>query len=208
MTLSVLHGVYQDMPAYIVGKGPSLKYLTADHFSVPDGPVIVLNDAIIAVEKIGIPNQIFSLQKDGCHSYEERDACKPDCGSREHMVYPSSADVVLIQQRLYSPFCLPSHENKLWIDDIRELGIKDPPEMAVIMSIRLAQIMGCNRLTMLCFGSLVNEGELRTYDPRTGTSRFTTAGIYYAHARQRVLKLLSGVDHEIIIPKESTNEST
>jgi hypothetical protein len=58
-----LRGVHYGGTAYIVGKGPSLQYLTANDFGA--GPVIAINESITHIENLGIPNPIYSMRKDG-----------------------------------------------------------------------------------------------------------------------------------------------
>lgn len=195
-----LAGKYAGQVGYIVGKGPSLQWLTAGCFSHPAAPVVVLNDAILKVQELNISNPIYSLQKDGCGARHENDRCRPDCGSRGHMVYPKDESIVLIQQAIYSPYCLPRHKNKIWID-IKELRINEPSEMAVIMAIEIMRIFGCRSITMVSCGSLVNPGELRTFDPRSGRSCLTGAGQFYKHARGRVLEKLQQFHHTFVIPE-------
>lgn len=192
---------YAGMPGYIVGKGPSLEHLRSFHFKMELSPVIVLNDAIIKVQSLDLPNDIYSLQKDGCGKRLLSDQCKPDCGGRPHMVYPQDESITLIQQRVFSPYCLPRHKNKIWIEAIAELGIDEPAEMAVVMAMELARIMGCGRLVMVSCDSLLDGNELRTFDPRSGRSEVTGAGKFYAFSRKRILKKLEKYEHEFLTPE-------
>jgi hypothetical protein len=199
--ISDLKDQYAGMPGYVVGKGPSLEHLRLSHFEMELSPVIVLNDAILKVQTLELPNDIYSLQKDGCGHRLISEQCKPDCGERPHMVYPSDPDITIIQQRVYSPYCLPRWKNKIWIEAVAELGINEPAEMAVIMAIEIARLMGCDKIIMVACDSLVNSNELRTYDPRSGESQVTTAGKFYAFARKRILRRLEKTEYQIIIPE-------
>ena len=51
------------LTVWIVGKGPSLCNLRAEH--IGPGTVLTLNDAIEAVEILNLPNLTYSLQNDG-----------------------------------------------------------------------------------------------------------------------------------------------
>ena len=59
--------------AWIVGKGPSLQYLRKEDFG--DGPIIAINEAIIPVEKLGLGNQVYVMQKDA--DDPKKDAISP-----------------------------------------------------------------------------------------------------------------------------------
>lgn len=51
--------------AYVVGKGPSLDYLRRSLFTDTRAPVVAINEAIHAVEKLNLPNPVFCFQQDG-----------------------------------------------------------------------------------------------------------------------------------------------
>lgn len=205
MSIDKLKGLYPGKPAYIVGKAASLAHLREEHFIHTDSPVIVLNDAILKVQETGICNPIYSLQKDGCGFLTKDEQCKPDCGDRPHMVYPNSEDITVIQQREYSPYCLPNHANKIWIEDNKkELGLL-PPEMAILMALEISLLMGCSSVRLLCCDSLADPERLETYNPKTGRVEVTTAGFYYDRSRDRILKKLDEkISYVIITPKRST----
>jgi hypothetical protein len=207
MSLDRLRGLYPGKPAYIVGKAPSLAHLREEHFIHADSPVIVLNDAILKVQEIRISNPIYSLQKDGCgfRSYDDR--CVPDCGDRPHMVYPNREEITLIQQREYSPNCLPSHGNKIWIESMQSQLNLLPPEMAIIMAIEISFIMGCSSVRLLCCDSLDDPDSIETYDPKSGKVEVTGAGYFYKRSRDRILKVLEQKSNYVIItPKGVKND--
>ena len=60
--IGVLFGEHAGQPAWVIGCGPSLRNLTAAH--IGDGPVIVINDAILHVDRLSLTNPVYSLQKD------------------------------------------------------------------------------------------------------------------------------------------------
>jgi len=55
---------YQGHDGYIIGKGPSLDYLSVDVFKDPKSPVIALNEAIHVVEALDLSNDIYGMQQD------------------------------------------------------------------------------------------------------------------------------------------------
>lgn len=168
---------------WIVGKGPSLRYLRAEHFG--PGPVIALNDAIIVVQDLGLDNPIYSLQKDGYP---------------EHMFEPR-AEIPLILQDTpgYSGEWFPEHPVRILVDPIADLGFDHPQVLSTRMAIEIAKQMECESLKMLCCGNLVNNA-LETYDPRTGTAEVTGAARWYELTRPYILNDLESIPHEFIIP--------
>lgn len=59
---TALDNLYHGHTAWVVGRGPSLARLNAAH--IGEGPVIAINQAIEAVEKLELPNPLYSMQKD------------------------------------------------------------------------------------------------------------------------------------------------
>jgi hypothetical protein len=58
-----------DKPAYIVGRGPSLQYLKPDNFESWSVPIICVNNTIITVSKMGLPNPLFFIAADRPSDY-------------------------------------------------------------------------------------------------------------------------------------------
>jgi hypothetical protein len=63
---------YGGETCYIVGKGPSLNYITKEHFKAYC-PVICLNESIHTIEKLNLDNPVFVLTQD----HELKDSCRP-----------------------------------------------------------------------------------------------------------------------------------
>ena len=55
--------IYKGQAIWIVGKGPSLQYLTKEY--IGSGPVITINEALIKMEELRLPNPIYAMMKDG-----------------------------------------------------------------------------------------------------------------------------------------------
>jgi predicted SAM-dependent methyltransferase len=62
-TINDLQGKYAGQTAWIVGRGPSLLKTTAEHFG--PGPVIILNEAVINIASLGLPNDIYNIWRNG-----------------------------------------------------------------------------------------------------------------------------------------------
>ncbi len=100
--------------AYIIGKGPSLMHLRAQ--DIGPGPVIVLNEAVAIVQQLGLPNPVYSMQKDGCMTEDPFTIPRP-CGTcaplgwqRAPVINPLPGIAVVFSQHL-SSWCLHGRLN-------------------------------------------------------------------------------------------------
>ena len=177
-----LRNQYAGQVAHIVGKGPSLKYLRAAHFGV--GPVITMNEAIIAVQDLGLINPLYSMQKDGLPAM---------------MVRPHE-DVTLIVQCNLSEGWFIEHPKRLVIDPVKEWGFV-LTEMSIRMCVALAKFMGCQSITFISCDSL-STGDMRTYDVLSGESSFNGMSGYYEHVVPQVLKDVANIPHHFSVPSE------
>ena len=190
-----LRNLYAGQTAWIVGKGPSLEHLRAEHFG--DGPVITLNQTVLMVQELRLSNPIYSMQKDGCGAICEDARCMK-CGYRPPMVYPHEGVTVILQEPEYSEFCLWEHERRMWVS-VQDLGFELESEMVIRMAIRIAQVMGCERIVFLCCDSLT-DGSLETFDVITKEVTLTTAAQYYEYVIPLVLADVEELPHEFIMP--------
>jgi hypothetical protein len=61
----------------IVGKGPSLDYITKESLNIHDGLIICVNESIHKIKSLGVPNKLVSIQLDG----KLQDSCYAEgCG--------------------------------------------------------------------------------------------------------------------------------
>lgn len=198
-----LTGAHDGEMGYVVGKGPSLKYLTKWHFMSETGPVIAVNEAIHLVQDLGLPNPLYSFQKDGCVL---RDNPHPECmdinpfGQKISMVLPNPEVVLIAPARGHSRYCLSAHKNKVYLDFAQEFNIPES-EMASVISIYALIAMGCTRIGLVSLDSL-DTGDERTLDPVSGAiyldRRRSSA---YKPAHKRILKACNGMITEFITPK-------
>lgn len=166
MSIAPLKDRHRGQTCYIVGKGPSLANLQAHHFG--PGPVLVLNEAIRYVQTMGLPNQIYSMQKDGCMTEDPHNIPRPCSTCHAHetpwqrapVTNPYPGIAVLFSQHL-SSWCLHGRPNRYVFTDA-ELGYDGYPlTMSVLETVPLARHFGCTAVVMMCFDSLVNN-DLRT----------------------------------------------
>jgi len=199
MKFSDLRGKHHGETAWIVGKGPSLAHLRAEHFGV--GPVIGVNQAIAIVEELGLPNPIYSLQKDGCGLVGPHEACQLRDG-RDWMIEPQRAVLLVQNTEGYSRDCLVNYEPRVSIDYRKDLKLEFAQTMATRMSVVIAREMGCAEVRLMCCDSLVS-GNVETFNIHTRTAERTTAGDHYLPARGRLMRELVNTRYQIFIPTRS-----
>ena len=196
MRFSELIGRYAGETAWVVGKGPSLGYLRAEHFG--KGPVIALNQTIVVVEALGILNPVYSLQKDGCGSGGPHEICEQRDG-HDWMIRPQRATLMVQDAPGYSRDCLRAYEPRVAIQMMRDLKFPYLQTMAVRMGITIAKQMGCVKIVMLCCDSLVN-GNLDTFNVWTRQAERTSAGNHYEPAKRKIMRELVNTRYQFVIP--------
>jgi hypothetical protein len=182
-----LAGKYTGQTAYIVGKGPSLEFLRKAH--ICSGPVIAINEAIHKVEALGLDNPLYAMNKDGCRIERAGHACP--------MAYPCPSTVMILQAPGYSQNCFPEHPHRIFVNPVDDLGFSLPTVMSVRMCISILRIMGCNKINLVCFDSMVN-GDVRIFNGVT--TEPSGASGHYAAVVPLVKKDLADIAHEYILP--------
>jgi len=185
--LETLRDLYVGETAWIVGKGPSLKYLQAEHFG--EGPIITINESILIVQVLGLCNPIFSMQKDGDNGIGTA-------------VYPRRDIPVILQRPGYSENCLPDHPVRIFVKPQEDFGFAHS-EMSVRMCVRIAKVMGCARIVFVCCDSLVN-GDVRRLDVITRTIVNANSGAY-GYVKPLVLKDVADMPHDFVLPREEVH---
>ncbi|MHB9003927.1 MAG: hypothetical protein ACYC6C_07660 [Coriobacteriia bacterium] len=198
--LARVSGRHRGETCYIVGKGPSLANLTKAAFG--PGPVICLNQSIRHVQRLGLDNKVYSMQKDGCGAYHQRDVGCAGCdGEVSPMRYPDGSVTLLLHEH-ESRNCLPGHPDRLVFDAEGDLGFEWWSTSAPC-AIRIAKIFGCSRVVLLCHDSLV--GDYRTAaisdDKPVEVSETGPGQSNYEPIAQLVQQELAGIDHEIVFPE-------
>lgn len=170
---------HKGQTCHIVGKGHSLRFLRAGPFE-DGGPVIALNHAVLVVRRLGLPNKIYSMQKDSL--------VVPDLQGEHLLVHGAEAGNVL---RRY-------HPRTLW-DNQADFGLRKHA-FSASSAVAFARLMGCAEVKFHCFDSM--HGDLRTCtfeDGRFGCKVYPTAR-YAEHLAPLVGQLLKcgyGVPEEL-----------
>jgi hypothetical protein len=185
MLLEQFRGFYKGSEGCIVGKGPSLEFLSERHFG--GGPIVVINDAIRVVERLKLSNTIFSMQRDGVP---------------EIMVRPEGAILVLQSTPGYSGLWYPDYGPRLTISPCDDFGFSVPCEMSIRVAIAFALCLGCSSLSLLCCDSLAN-GDFRTYNTKTGKVFPGTGDGNYAAVVETAKRDLSFVKHYFVTPQKA-----
>lgn len=168
-----LHNLHAGQSVYIIGKGKSLRYLQRRH--IGHGVVIAINQAILAVESLGIPNPIYSMQKDG-----------------ESMIQPADTTTLLLQKG-YSDLYYYDHPMRFVLDT-------EPTQMSVIDCIDLAEWMGCNRFVFIAFDSLTHD-DYETYNVWIKQASLTDAGLNYEKNKAVILDRIHRLNYEFVTPE-------
>jgi hypothetical protein len=197
-----LKGKHIGQILHVVGKGTSLHYLNPSNFG--EGPVITINEAIQVVQEFNLPNDLYSMQKDGCDGWNVGNLCKGACEMHVPMVTPKDERTTVILQRPgYSQNCLPEYPNKLYMKPTTDLnGVLYDSEMSVVLCVELGrQIMGCSQVVLLCFDSFA--GNFTTYGGQT-EEQLARNHAYYGYAVQRLRHIFDvhAYPHTIVIPEK------
>ena len=189
MDIMDLRDIHLGLSIWIVGKGPSLRYLTPDHFP-RRGVVLCLNDSLRVIRRFNLTNPLYSMQKDG---------------DPEYMVKPGADVTLLLQEPLsgsgYSSEWFPAHMKKVIISPVVELGFQYEEATATEMAISIAKLMGCIFIHMICCDILTTD-DGRTINTWTGLSEMDDyKHSIYAHAKLRIMDDLKSIAHDFVVPE-------
>lgn len=155
-SVSELRDKHKDQTAWIVGKGPSLESIAREAFG--PGPVIALNQAIVAIEVLDLQNVVYSMQKgfNGCNHAGVVDICP------SLVVKPERAPLVL--HEMEGRDCFAEYEPRYLYNSERDYGL---PWFAFSAKVAaaFAMHMGCTELVYIAMDAMTN-GDERTYHGR------------------------------------------
>jgi len=156
--ISVLKDKYKNKTVYIIGKGPSLKFLKKQ--DIEDGVVITINDAIAKIEELNIDNDVYAMEKDGWYIEWTNHQEEHDCSI--HSIMPTRYPVLLHKHE--SPNCIPDYFNRIIFNNL-ELGLEITRPSA-ISAIKIGELMGCDKFVLISFDACTIE-DYSTYIPGT-----------------------------------------
>ena len=190
--IRVLWDNHKGETGYIVGKGPSLLKLRAEHFE--DGPIIAINQAIQHVEALGLENKVYALQKNPCDEViagqEICDGC--ESGPPGHPE-PEKAPLLLSFPETHN--CYSHYPDRFMFTDIHDLGFKERMLPSLPNAARILERMGVDDIKILCCDAIDGEGLSvdHTGEPRYAThfQSPTHALAYYRSNAQRAQESMS-----------------
>ena len=141
--LAVLQPIFAGNRCYIVGKGPSLDKATAKTFPDPRAPIIALNEAVLVIEKLDIPNPIFGLQQDA----KLKDTC-----------YPERAGIFVSQKAV--PFYKDKPRVYAFSSLTYGLSINS---LSVLAAIAIARSFGTKGFHFVSFDAATSRGKILDY---------------------------------------------
>ena len=196
--------LYKGETIWIVGKGPSLQCLTKEDIGL--GPVITINQAIIKVEEIDLPNPIFSMQKDGGsrrkYVHSRPLILKPDCDYKSNCgdaccsIHRPKKGITLLVHKHESFYCLSDYSPR-YVFDWAELGLKCN-RFSLVIAIKIGILMGCAKFHIVSC-DVHTTGSLESYVPHVGMTKGNPG---YKNYVWKIKRYLKDLDCKWITPKK------
>lgn len=130
--------------AYIIGKGASLQYLKKE--DIGEGIIIALNEAIVKVEELNLPNKTYSMQK--------------DLGD-----FPEPKTATLLVHFRESNDAHKDYKPRYVFDCVKDFNLKQDSFSALVAG-EIAKLMGCKKLVFVSCDVCANGG-VQTCVPNT-----------------------------------------
>lgn len=184
-----LKNKYYGQTFYIVGKGPSLSRLKAEHLHAC--PIIAINQAITKIEEINpLSDTIFSMQKDGCNECKDDELFCETCKIR-----PKKA--TLLVHKPESGLLYLDYAPRYVFDNEKDFGI-DKYSFSSVSALFIALMLGAAELVFVSHDAAVS-GDTEEYIPNSKTTSNRDCYI----AQGLILKMLLmkiNVRHSWLIP--------
>lgn len=200
--IKTFRNLYKGEIMWIVGKGPSLQYLTKK--DIGEGPIIAINESIIKIEGLDLPNPVFSMQKDGGNrkSHSRHRSLVPDCDYTPNcgdkcgdMIRPKRGATLLVHKH-ESLYCFPDYFPR-YVFDWKELGLPKN-RFSQILAIKIGLLMGCVKFHFVSFDVHIN-GCLDIYVPNVGVIGINRG---YAGHVWKIKPYLTELEYKWITPKK------
>lgn len=126
-----LDDIFENKECYIIGKGPSLDFLTLADMPIKDAPILCINETIHKVETLNPPNPVFILQQDAWL----KNKCLPKYGT------------MIIARTCMSQY---EHVKNKYIFAPEEIGLYKA-NITVIFAIAIAKRAGTTKFNLISF---------------------------------------------------------
>uniref|UniRef100_A0A6M3XVK7 Uncharacterized protein n=1 Tax=viral metagenome TaxID=1070528 RepID=A0A6M3XVK7_9ZZZZ len=182
--------------AWIIGKGTSLFHLSRN--DIGNGPIIAIYEAIVPIEILNFPNELFSLQKDGGARKRNPLSDDPECDDRQcdfckGMVTPKRATLLLHEKE--AKYCFEDYPRRL-LFTLEEIGLPNN-EFSLVCALKIAQFMGCDKFRFVSCDAHAN-GDIGNFIPLFNKEYY---GWIYGMQKDILPKYLEGLDYEWVTPK-------
>lgn len=191
-----LRDLHAGETAWIVGKGPSLRNLRADHFG--EGPIIAMNEAIVIVQDFELSNPLYAMEKDGCTF--QPCICKAN-GNGKALVSLNESTTLFLQRPGSAADCFPMHQNTIYVH-ASEMGLP-ADSMSIRMCAFIARLMGCSQIVFVACDSLTN-GDVRRVNFWNGEVVKDHGSGHYLPNNPRLLNDLGEFPYRCITPESET----
>lgn len=195
--------IFKGQTVWIIGKGPSLQYLTKE--DIGPGPVIAINTSIIKIEELDLSNPIYAMMKDGGdrrRNWRQGKLIPPDCdhtpncGDECGTIIKPKRGATLLVHRHESLYCFPDYSPR-YVFDWKELGLRNN-RFSLVIAIKIGILMGCEKFHFVSCDVHVT-GSIESYDPNAGIIGTSPQYKSYVYKINRHLKDL---DYKWITPEK------
>jgi hypothetical protein len=179
-----MRGRHKGETAWVVGKGPSLLRLEARHIGA--GPVFAINDAILRVRELGLPNLTYTTQKDAgsFHGWAG--------------IHPIPPEILMVSGK-ESLDAFTDYAPRLVVDAERDASLPSWSCSSIEWIAATLQVMGVARVVLISFDA-VTRGDARKVIGGTVRPASDPRGRYYKRAGARAAQILRGVPVEWLTP--------
>jgi hypothetical protein len=178
----MIAGRHRGETAWLVGKGPSLLRLSAAH--IGSGPVFAINDAILQVRALHLPNVVYTAQKDAgsFHGWPG--------------IQPVPPEILMVSAK-ESIDAFVDYSPRLVVDAMKDLGMPSWSCSSVEWIAATLRVMGIGRVVFLCFDAVTRHDRRKVVD---GVVRPATGSRYYQRAGALAARRLRGIPTRWITP--------
>ncbi len=172
--LTELRDAHAGMTCCVIGMGPTLLELTKDSFSRRD-VLLALNHAVIHIEKLGLSNPVYSMQKDGFCVRPKKVPLIVHELEGIHTVGAEGANS-------------PDYEPRFVFNNPEDFGL-EWYRPSVVTAIKIAELLGCPKVRLLACDAL-STGDCRRveFDPE-GNPRIDAGFACYTAPTEKLQEL-------------------